>query len=191
MKISAKRLINEEIDKLLKAPKKEIKKLDKKIMNQSKGYVHKVTDISPAVQNYVALYKSIINEGLSQGPTTKAINKLKLEVMTSMKPSDISDATKIISDYRKTLPVKEKKTYVKKVKAEKPVDNSYRADKKYKPYTIYVMKHKPHFTDPEDIHLVVSELIDKKPVRLSVKILDKAMEDVGYDEKDIKGSGYH
>lgn len=175
-----------EIDKLLKAPKKEVKK----IMKQSEGYVHKVNNISPAVQNYVSQYKAIINEGKSQGVTTKNINKLKLDVMTSMKPSDISDATKLISDYRKTIPTKEKKTYVKKVKAEKPVDNSYKGDKKYKPYTVYVMKHKPHMTDPEDIHLIVSELIDKKPPRLSVKILNKAMEDAGFDEKDINGSGF-
>jgi len=204
-----------EIEKLLKAPKKELKKLvkadelhlkyhpsemdkkeyklDKKIMKQSEGYVHKVSNASPAVKQYVEEYKSIVLNSKTPSSMSRKLNKLQVDVFTRLKPSDVSDANKLISDFKKTLPpppTKEKKVKAKKVKEEKPVDNSYRGDKKYKPYTTYVKKHKPHMTDPEDIHLIVSELIDKKPPRLSIKILNKAMEDAGYDEKDINGSGF-
>jgi hypothetical protein len=195
-----------EIEKLIKAPKKELKKLvkademhlkyhpsemdmkeyklDKKIMKQSEGYVHKVTNASPAVKQYVEEYKYILQKYKTPATITKHISKLKSEAYEKLKPSDIDDANKLIRDFRALLPpkpVKEKKVTVKKAKAEKPVDNSYRGDKKYKPYTAYVKKYKPNFTDPEDIHLIVSELIDKKVPRMSVKILEQAIKDAGYD----------
>jgi len=205
-----------EIDKLLKATKPEIKKLveadkehlkyhpseqdkkeyklDKKIMKHAEGYEHKVVDASPAVKQYVEEFKYILLNFKTPSVITKKINELKADAYEKLKPSDIDDANKLIRDFRKSLPpppTKEKKVKAKKEKVEKPVDNSYKGDKKYKPYTAYIKKHKPHFSDPEDIHLVVMELIDKKVPRMSVKILEKAMEDAGYDEKDIKGSGYH
>jgi hypothetical protein len=199
-----------EIDKLLKAPKKEIKKLvkadtmhlkyhpseqdkkefklDKKIMQQAKGYVHKVHDVSPRVQNYVDEYKSIINSGMAQAQTTTAINKLKLKLLTNMKPSEVDDVNKIISDYRKTLPPKEKATRTTKTKAPKPPDDSYEGDKKYKPMTAYVKKHRPDISDPEDIHIIVVDIIDKKIPRMSVKKLNEILDDLGYE---VKGSGVH
>jgi len=205
-----------EIDKLLKASKSDLKKLvkadkehlkyhpseqdkkeyklDKKIMKHAEGYEHKVVNASPAVKQYVEEFKYILLNTKTPSVMTRKINKLKANAYEKLKPSDIDDANKLIRDFRKSLPpppIKEKKVKAKKEKVEKPVDNSYKGDKKYKPYTAYIKKHKPHFSDPEDIHLVIMELIDKKVPRMSVKILEKAMEDAGYDEKDIKGSGYH
>jgi hypothetical protein len=140
------------------------------------------------VQNYVDEYKSILNSGKKQGPITAAINKLKLKVMTGMKPSDVDDANKIISEYKKTLPSKEKAVKTPKTKTPKPEDNSYKGDKKYKPMVAYVKKYKPDITDPEDIHIIVSEIISKNIPRMSVKKLNEILEDLGYE---ITGSGVH
>jgi hypothetical protein len=167
-------MIDEAIKKIPKKTKQP------KLMQQAKGYEHKVSDVSPRVQNYVNEYKSIINSGMKQGPTTTAINKLKLKLMTDMKPSEVDDANKLISDFRKTLTPIEKLKKVPKSKTEKNEDNTYEGDKKYKSLTTYVKKHKPNITDPEDIDLIVKELIDKNIPRMSVKKLEEVLVDYGY-----------
>lgn len=199
-----------EINKLLKAPKKEIKKLvkadtmhikyhpseqdkkefklDKKIMNQAKGYEHKISNVSDKVQNYVDQYKSIMNSGKAKATITKDINQLKLKVLTTMKPSDVDDVNKLLFEFKKTLPTKEKVIKTPKTKTPKPEDNSYKGDKKYKPMVSYLKKHRPDMTDPEDIHIIVSEIIDKKIPRMSVKKLNEILEDLGYE---ITGAGVH
>ena len=166
------------IDKFLDKPKPLVKM--PKVMQQAKGYEHKVYDVSERVQNYVDQYKDIINTGGNKGAITRAINQLKLKVMTNMKPSEVDDANKMISDFRKTLPPPVTQAKVTKVKAPKPDDGSYEGDKKYKPLTAYVKKHKPTITDPEDIHIIVVDLIDKKIPRMSVKKLNEVLEDLGY-----------
>jgi hypothetical protein len=166
------------IDKYLDKPKPVIKM--PKVMQQAKGYEHKVYDVSPRVQNYVDMYKDIVNTGGNKGAVTRAINQLKLKVMTNMKASEVDDANKIISDFRKTLPPPVTQAKVAKAKAPKPDDGSYEGDKKYKPLTAYVKKHKPTITDPEDIHIIVVDLIDKKIPRMSVKKLNEVLEDLGY-----------
>lgn len=167
-------MIDETISKL---PKKT-KQPKIKLMQQAKGYEHKIQEVSPRVQNYVNEYKSIINSGKSQVVITKAINKLKLNVMTSMKPSEVDDANKIINDYKKTLPPRVKETRAPRVKKPKPSEDSYEGDKKYKPLTAYVKKHKPNITDPEDIDYIVKELIDKNIPRMSVKKLQEVLKEL-------------
>jgi hypothetical protein len=120
-------------------------------------------------------------ENKTPASITKALNKYKMEVMTNMKPSEISDANKLISDFRKTLPTKETKTKVYKTKAPKEPDTSYKGDKKYKPLTLYVKKHRPDVTSEDDIHMIVTELIDKKIPRMSVTKLNEIMKDLGYE----------
>jgi hypothetical protein len=185
-----------EIEKLIKAPKKDLKKLVKasemhikyqpseqdkhelkvvkKVMDLSKGYVHNVKDISPATNNYVNAYKAIVSEGKTASSISKNLNKLKLDIYTKLRPSDITDANKLINDFMMSLPSKEKKTYKKK---EKEVDTSYKGDKKYKPMVAYLKKHKPEITDPEDIHTIVSMIIEAKVPRMSVKKLNEIMEE--------------
>jgi hypothetical protein len=150
-----------------------------KVMQQAKDYVHKVQDVSPRVQNYVADYKSILSSGKTQATITKELNKLKLNVMTNMKPSEVDDANKLISDYKKTLEPKVKPSKVPKTKQPKPDDESYESDKKYKPMIVYVKKHKPMITDPEDIDIIVKEIINKKIPRMSLKKLEEILEDLG------------
>ena len=177
------------IEKQLNKEKSDIQKtIDKvnaikptKLMQQAKGYEHKVSDVSPRVQNYVSEYKSIVNNGKTQSGITRALNKLKLNVMTNMKPSEVDDANKLVSDFKKTLEPVVKPSKVTKSKAPKPEDGSYESDKKYKPLTVYVKKNKPSITDPEDIDIIVKELIDKKIPRMSVKKLDEILNDLGYD----------
>jgi len=160
-----------EIEKLLKAPKKKTK-----LMQQSKGYAHHVNNISDNAMNYVNEYKSILNSGKSKATITKYLNKLKLDVMSYLKPSEIDDANKLISDYRKTLsPID--KPIIKKVKAE---SNTYEGDKKYKSLTLYIKKHKPVISSHEDIDIIVKEIIDKNIPRMSVKKLNEVLEDLGF-----------
>jgi hypothetical protein len=105
-----------------------------------------------------------------------------------MKPSEVDDANKLIFEYRKTLPTKEKAVKTPKPKTPKPEDNSFRSDKKYKPMVAYLKKYKPDITDPEDIYVIVSEIISKNIPRMSVKKLNEILEDLGYE---ITGSGVH
>ena len=196
-----------EIEKLLKAPKKDLKKLVKadkehikyhpskqdfkEMLLDQKIYKRKVKDVTPLVQNYVNHFKAILSENKTKGGAmTKALNKLRKDFYEHAKHSEIDDANTLIKQFRETLPHKETKAKVVKAKKEKAPDNSYKGDKKYKSLTTYVKKHKPHITDTDDIHMIVSELIDKQIPRMSVKILNKIMEELDYDEKDIKGSGF-
>ena len=197
--------IHAEIDKLLKAPKKDLKKLVqadkehlkyhpskqdyKEMKMDQKAYKHKVKDVSPLVQHYVNQFKAILDENKTKGGTmTKQLNKLRDNFYYTAKPSEIDDANALIKEYRELLPKKEIKEKVKKSKTVKPEDNSYKGDKKYKPLTEYVKKHKPHITDTDDIHMIVSEIIDKKIPRMSVKKLDEILKDLGYE---ISGEGVH
>ena len=192
-----------EIDKLLKAPKKDLKKLvkadkehikyhpseqdkkelkmDNKIMQHSKGYKHKVKNISPIVHNYVEQWKDIVINGKTPSSIGSKLNKLQLNLYTKMRPSDVSDANALIQDFMKSLPSKESKSKTKKEPKTKTVDKSYSGDKKYKSLILYVIKHKPHITDPEVIDVVVQELIDKNIPRMSVKKLDEVLKELDID----------
>jgi len=181
-KAQLKKMSKDDISEVLENLKKASQSKPKqKVMKQSEGYIHKVVDPSDRVQNYVNNVKSIILENKTPASITKALNKYKMEVMTNMKPSEISDANKLISDFRKTLPTKETKTKVYKTKAPKEPDTSYKGDKKYKPLTLYVKKHRPDVTSEDDIHMIVTELIDKKIPRMSVTKLKEIMKDLGYE----------
>ena len=50
------------------------------------------------------------------------------------------------------------------------------------------LKHRPDISDPEDIHIIVVDIIDKKIPRMSVKKLNEILDDLGYE---VKGSGVH
>ena len=184
-KINSKKA-SKEIDELHAAIDKAIKskKPKTKVMQQAKGYVHKVSDVSPRVQNYVNEYKSIITSGKTQGTITKNINKLKLNVMTNMKPSEVDDANKLIADFKKTLPSTVKAKIVKtKVPKEPSEDADYQ--KQLKAKIAYIKKNKPSITDPEDLKIIADEMIGKK-VRSSKKCLDECLNDLG-----MSGSGIH
>lgn len=183
------------IDKLIKADKTHLKyhpskedakelKSDMKLMKQAKGYVHKVSDVSQRVKNYVSEYKSILTSGKTPATITKNINKLKLNIMTNMKPSEVDDANKLIADFRKTLPSTVK---AKVVKAKVPKEPSEDADyqKKLKSKIAYIKKNKPSITDPEDIKILADEMIGKN-VRSSKKCLEECLSDLG-----MSGSGFH
>ena len=163
------------IQGLLKA-----KKPKAKLMQQSKGYTHQVNNVSDKVMNYVNEYKSIMNSGLYKGTKTKNINKLKLNVMSYLKPSEADDAAKLIADYRKTLPSTVKAKVTKSPKAPKAPDDSYKGHKKYKSLTLYVKNKKPEISDSEDIDIIVQELIDKNIPRMSVTKLQEVLSDLGY-----------
>jgi hypothetical protein len=171
--------INKEKSDIQKAIEKVNAIKPTKLMHQAKGYEHKVSDVSPRVQNYVNEYKFIVNNGKTQAGITRALNKLKLNVMTNMKPSEVDDANKLVSDFKKTLQPVDKPSKVTKSKAPKPEDGSYESDKKYKPLTAYVKKHKPHITNHEEIDIIVKEIIDKKIPRMSLKKLEEILEDLG------------
>jgi ElaB/YqjD/DUF883 family membrane-anchored ribosome-binding protein len=177
-KIDSKKA-SKEIDELHAAIDKAIKakKPKTKVMQQAKGYVHKVSDVSPRVQNYVNEYKSIITSGKTQGTITKNINKLKLNVMTNMKPSEVDDANKLIADFKKTLPSTVK---AKVVKAKVPKAPSEDADyqKQLKAKIAYIKKNKPSITDPEDLKIIADEMIGKNK-RSSKKCLDECLNDLG------------
>jgi hypothetical protein len=141
-----------EIEKLLKAPKKDLKKLvkadkehikyhpskqDKEEMKlDKKVYKHKVINTSSLVQNYVNQFKTILAENKTKGGAmTKALNKIRTKFYEDAKPTEIDDANALIKQYRELLPSKETKAKVVKAKKEKEPDNSYKGDKKYKTLT--------------------------------------------------------
>ena len=184
-----------EVEKLLKTPKKDLKKLIeadkvhlkyhpsqqdyKEMKMDQKIYKHKVDNIPPHIAGYVATYKELLDKDNKGGARTRAIDKLRNAFMSVVRPSDIDDANALIREYKETLikpapKVKAKKTSVKK----EVVSESYTDDPKYKTYTLYVKKNKPSITDADDIHNIVSDLIDKKQ-RMSKKLLDSVIEDLG------------
>ena len=193
--------IHKELDKVLKAPKKDLKKLvkadelhikyhpseqdqkeykiDKKIMKQSEGYKHQANNVSDKVMNYVHEFINILDTYKSQAAITKHTSELRKNFFSNAKPSEINDANTLIKEYREgnVKPTKEK---VVKPKAIKAPDTSYKGDKKYRPLTLYVKKHRPDIADSEDIHMIVTELIDKKIPRMSVKKLADVLQDLGY-----------
>jgi len=196
---SIKDTINE-VDKLLKTPKKGLKKLIKadkehlkyhpsqqdykEMRMDQKVYKHKVKDISPHIAGYVASYKELMNKDNKGGARTRAIDKLRNAFMSVARPSDIDDANALIREYKETLPKPEPKVKAKKTTSKKVVvSESYTDDPKYKTYTLYVKKNKPSIKDVDDIHNIVCDLIDKKQ-RMSKKLLDAVIEDLG-----ITGSG--
>jgi hypothetical protein len=184
-----------EVEKLLKTPKKDLKKLikadkehlkyhpsqqDYKEMKlDQKVYKHKVKDVAPHVAQYVAIYKDLLNKDNKGGARTRAIDKLRNAFMSVSKPSDIDDANALIREHKETLPKPEPKVKATKSKVKKEVvSSSYTDDAKYKPLTAYVKKNKPSITDAGDIHLIVCDLIDKKQ-RMSKKLLDSVVNDLG------------
>lgn len=196
---SIKDTINE-VDKLLKTPKKGLKKLIKadkehlkyhpsqqdykEMRMDQKVYKHKVKDIPPHIAGYVATYKELMNKDNKGGARTRAIDKHRNAFMSVARPSDIDDANALIREYKETLIKPETKAKAKKTVSKKVVvSESYTDDPKYKPYTLYVKKNKPSIKDMDDIHNIVTDLIDKKQ-RMSKKLLDAVIEDLG-----ITGSG--
>jgi hypothetical protein len=186
-----------EVEKLLKAKPKALKKLvkadkehikyhpsdmdkkelnlDTKIMNQSKGYKHKLDNVSPAVKNYVDYYIDIYKNSKTPQSRSKKLNALKVMHYTNLRPSDADDANALISEFKKTLePV---------IKTKGVTKQSSASDKKYKSVTEYVKKNKPSVKDVDDLHIIVTELIDKDK-RMSKKLLDEVFKDL-----EITGSG--
>jgi hypothetical protein len=164
-----------EVEKLLKKPQQSYKEMK----TEQKAYKHKVDNIPPHIAGYVATYKELMNKDNKGGARTRAIDKLRNAFMSVARPSDIDDANALIREYKETLikptpKIKAKKTSVKK----EVVSESYTDDPKYKTYTLYVKKNKPSITDVDDIHNIVSDLIDKKQ-RMSKKLLDSVVEDLG------------
>lgn len=181
----------EEVEKLLKASPKALKKLvkadkehlkyhpsemdkkelklDTKIMKQAKGYTHKVNNVSHAVRNYVDQYIDIYKNSKTPQSRSKKLNDLKLKLYTNLRPSDIDDANTLIMEFKKTLePI---------VKAKGTTKQSSVHDKKYKSVTEYVKKNKPSIKDVDDIHIIVTELINKDK-RMSKKLLDEVFKDL-------------
>lgn len=184
-----------EVEKLLRTPKKDLKKLIKadkehlkyhpsqqdykEMKMDQKVYKHKVNNIPPHIAGYVASYKELMDKDNKGGARTRAIDKLRNAFMSVARPSDIDDANALIREYKETLSKPEPKVKAKKSSAKKAVvSESYYDDPKYKPLTLYVKKNKPSITDVEDIHNIVSDLIDKKQ-RMSKKLLDAVIEDLG------------
>jgi hypothetical protein len=200
--------LHAEIDKLLKAPKKDLKKLVeadkehlkyhpsqqdyKEMRMDQKAYKHKVKEVSPLVQNYVTQFKAVLDENKTTGGVmTRKLNKLRDNFHYTARPSEIDDANALIREYRELLPKKEKKEKVekpKKPKASKHPEGSYQGDPKYISLQIYVMKRRKDITDPEDLDIIVKELIDKKIERMSMKKLNEVLEDLGYE---VTGKGFH
>lgn len=169
--------LHAQIDKVMKS-----KKIKPKIMQQAKGYEHKVSDVSQRVQNYVSEYKSIITSGKTQGTITKNINKLKLNIMTNMKPSEVDDANKLIADFKKTLPSTVKAKIVKAKVAKEPAEDAD-YQKLLKTKIAYIKKNKPSITDLDDIKILADEMIGKN--RKSSKMcLEECINDLG-----MSGSG--
>lgn len=187
----------EEVEKLLKASPKALKKLvkadkehlkyhpsemdkkelklDTKIMKQSKDYKHKVKNVSSAVRNYVDYYIDIYKNSKTPQSRSKKLNALKIKLYTNLRPSDADDANTLIKEFNKTLePI---------VKAKGTTKKSSVHDKKYKSVTEYVKKNKPSIKDVDDIHIIVTELIGKDK-RMSKKLLDEVFKDL-----EITGSG--
>jgi hypothetical protein len=174
------------LKKLVKADKEHIKyhpsdmdkkelKLDTKIMKQSKDYKHKAKNVSSAVRNYVDYYIDIYKNSKTPQSRSKKLNALKVKLYTNLRPSDADDANTLIAEFKKTLePI---------VKAKGTTKQSSASDKKYKSVTKYVKKNKPSIKDVDDIHIIVTELIGKDK-RMSKKLLDEVFKDL-----EITGSG--
>ena len=193
-----------EVEKLLKTPKKGLKKLIeadkehlkfhpskqdyKEMKMDQKAYKHKAKNVSDLVSNYVTHFKSILSENkVKGGIMTKGLKAIRTKFYDMASPSEIDDANSLIKEYRSMLPPKETKAGVPKVKKVKPDDNSYAGHIKYKPLTLYVKKHRPDITDPEDINIIVQELINKAHPRMSVTKLKEVLDDLGFN--DISGTG--
>jgi hypothetical protein len=177
-----------EIEKLLKTPKKTLKKLIeadklhlkyhpseqdyKEMKMDQKIYKKKVTNVEPHIANYVATYKELMNKDNKGGARTRAINKHISNFMQVARPSDISTANALIREIKEGQTKVVAPTKAKKITAPK--------DSKYKSVTTYVKKNVPSLTNDEDIHIVVTELISKDK-RMSKKLLDQVLKDFEID----------
>jgi hypothetical protein len=181
-----------EVDKLLKTPKKGLKKLIeadkehlkfhpskqdyKEMKMDQKAYKHKATNVSNLVTNYVSQYKSILSEGLSKGSTTKAINKIRDNFYQMARPSDISDANSLIKEIKDMLPKEEPKPK----KAKGPISDD---DKKYKQVSSYIKKHIkmgcfPSLKDDEEaFKYVIDEAMSKGFKRLSKPFIQSILDE--------------
>ena len=183
-----------EVTKLLKAPKKTLKKLVeadkthikyhpsvqdyKEMKMDQKVYKKKVSNVEPHIANYVAIYKELLNKDNKGGARTRAINKHISNFMKDARPSDISTANALMREYKEGQPKVEAPTKVKKSTVPKNKESE-----KYKSVTTYVKKNKPSLKDDELIHLIVIDLINEDK-RMSKKLLDKVLKDY-----EIIGSG--
>ena len=186
-----------EMDKLLKTPLKGLKKLvkadkehikynpseqdknelkmDKKVMQQAKGYSHKSDNLSPAAKDYVDRYISIYQNTSSPPARGRKINDLKLNVFTKLRPSDADDASSLIRDFLKTL--------VKPVKAKKAPVVLNEDDKKEKQIKNYIKtKIKQGFfptlkDDEENINYIVAEALNKGFNRCSVDFVENMLKE--------------
>ena len=125
--------------------------------------------IEPIVKNYVAKYKELMSKDNKGGARTRAINKHNSQFMQVARPSEISSANKLIRELKDGQAKVEAPSKAKKTSAPK--------NEKYKSVTTYVMKNKPSITDSEDIHIIVTELINKDK-RMSKKLLDEVLKDL-------------
>ena len=170
--------IHAEIDKVIKS-----KKSKPKIMNQAKDYKHKVSNVSPLVENYVSQFKSVLQANqVKGGVMTRTLNDLRKAFYNKAKPSEVDDANALIIEYRSTLPSK-----AKVVKAKVPKAPAEDADyqKLLKTKIAYIKKNKPSITDPEDIKILADEMIGKK-VRSSKKCLEECLNDLGMSGSGIR-----
>jgi len=149
---SLKNSINE-VDKLLKTPKKDLKKLIK-------------ADKEP-----------IITQDKLEKMETSELKQLmkdkKLKLSYEGKPLTKNGMVSKLVGYFYNVYLKNKESMKKEV-----VSESYTDDPKYKIYNAYVKKNKPSIKDADDIHNIVCDLIDKKQ-RMSKKLLDSVIEDLG------------
>lgn len=180
-----------EIDKLLKTPKKGLKKLIeadkehlkyhpskqdyKEMKMDQKAYKHKAINVSNLVSNYVAQYKSILSENLSKGVTTRHINKLRNDFYGMAKPSEIDDANSIIKEFKDMLPKPEPKS----VKAKVAVSDE---DKKYKQVSTYLKNQIkagsfPSLKDEETFKYVCEEAVSKGFKRLSKAFIQSILDE--------------
>jgi len=162
-----------EVEKLLKKPQQSYKEMK----TEQKAYKHKVTNIPPHIAGYVATYKELLDKDNKGGARTRAIDKHRNAFMSVARPSDIDDANALIREYKETL-IKPESKAKKTVSKKTVVSESYTDDPKYKTYTLYVKKNKPSIKDVDDIHNIVTDLIDKKQ-RMSKKLLDEVINDLG------------
>ena len=185
-----------EIDKLLKAPKKALKKLVKadkehikyhpseqdkkelkidKMMSQAKDYKHKSTNVSHEARDYVDRYINIFKNSTSPQSRGRLLNQLKVKVYTNLKPSDADDANNLINEFKRSLepPSKVKKAPVvltEESKKEKQVKNYIKT--KIKQGMFQQLKD-----DEENINFVVKEAINKRFNRLSVDFIQNILEE--------------
>ena len=138
-----------EIDKLLKTPKKGLKKLIeadkehlkfhpskqdyKEMRMDQKAYKHKSKDVSELVSNYVEQFKSILSENKVRGGVmTKGIKDIRTKFYDKASPSEIDDANALIKQYRELLPPKQSSAPIPRAKKVKPDVNTYAGHIKYK-----------------------------------------------------------